>query len=197
MLFSFCLIKAVGLKNLQKECLCYFILHSLWRKHKVICYKRVIHISTQIAVNFGFGCQHKWGGNDSKKVTSICTLCNKCCTSGDDCPKTGTEGDSLRVCPCDGPARGCRDCGICTRCTKALWVRRCSTCLCSFIKVSSVVLIFEVIMYITINLPSFTKYHKCGHFHVGVIFAFFTILTFSRKFPLRENETHMTFRQQK
>ena len=36
------------------------------------------------------------------------------------------------------------------------------------------------------------NYCKRGNFHVGVIFAFFTILPYSRKFPPRENKTRMT-----
>ena len=35
-------------------------------------------------------------------------------------------------------------------------------------------------------------YCKRGNFRVGVIFAFFAIWPFSRKFPLRENKTHKT-----
>ena len=35
-------------------------------------------------------------------------------------------------------------------------------------------------------------YCKRGNFRVGVIFAFFAILPFSRKFPPRENKTHKT-----
>ena len=35
-------------------------------------------------------------------------------------------------------------------------------------------------------------YCKRGNFRVGVIFAIFAILPYSRKFPPRENKTHMT-----
>ena len=36
-----------------------------------------------------------------------------------------------------------------------------------------------------------TEYCKRGNFRVGVIFMFFALLSFSRKLPPRENETHM------
>ena len=36
-----------------------------------------------------------------------------------------------------------------------------------------------------------TYYCKRGNFRVGVIFAFFAILLFSRKLPPRENKTHL------
>ena len=39
----------------------------------------------------------------------------------------------------------------------------------------------------------FFLYCKRGNFRVGVIFAIFAILPYSRKFPPRENKTHMTF----
>ena len=39
---------------------------------------------------------------------------------------------------------------------------------------------------------TYLEYCKCGNFRVGVIFAFFAILPFSRKFPPRENKTQMT-----
>ena len=36
-----------------------------------------------------------------------------------------------------------------------------------------------------------TRYYKRGNFRVGVIFAFFALLSFSRKLPPSENKTHM------
>ena len=43
----------------------------------------------------------------------------------------------------------------------------------------------------TQNSMSMTKYCKRRNFRVGVIFAFFALLSSSRKLPQRENKTHM------
>ena len=40
-------------------------------------------------------------------------------------------------------------------------------------------------------LVIFSVYCKRGNFRVGVIFAFFALLSSSRKLPPRENKTHM------
>ncbi|GFS24040.1 SPRY domain-containing protein 3 [Elysia marginata] len=75
-------------------------------------------------VNTSIGCIHNWGLSDEEFRQTVCTLCNRCCNKGRNCPYNGLVGAYKHRCGCDTMVTGCRDCGICQGCAELLWTIR-------------------------------------------------------------------------
>ncbi|XP_062577865.1 uncharacterized protein LOC134239727, partial [Saccostrea cucullata] len=74
------------------------------------------------SVNASLGCNHNWSPlPDTDHIQSVCTLCNLCCESGEQCPYNRIMGTDHRECGCKTTTPGCVDCGICVTCAKGLW----------------------------------------------------------------------------